>query len=225
MHATFRVGHMDHKPTHATDGSAGIDMPVQEDQTVKPGEIKIINLKTSIKIPKKTCGIISIRFWAAQLGLINLGTIIDQDYTGPIFATVTNLGKKKICIKTGIAFCQITIVTCLGFGQPMSSDKTKEYIQSAKGDRLTTTEDHLLVRQDQGAQHKSKLCKDDMNIPTAPPAYELCDLNINLAPRSSEDTEADNFKIVVHQSCQTDTLWSRVRASMGRNRFHTRLTR
>jgi dUTPase len=219
MHAIFQITQDGHPPTHATSGSAGIDVPAQRTQIVKPGEVKIINLETTLTLPKNTCGVIAIRLWAAQLGLLNMGTIIDQDYTGPILATIANLGKKKIILTKGIAFCQIVIINCYSFGQSLSNDKTKQYSHNTKGDHWETTIDHLLVRQGHNSHQGPVMNKDERNIPTAPPAYEQCQNAIVFTDETRKEDNSSGFKIVVNQSSQTNTLWSRVRASISLTRL------
>ena len=79
------------KPTRASKESAGLDLYSSIDIDIEVGSsIKKVNTGICISLPENSCGSIRDKFSLASKGLLTLGGVIDQDYTGEIIAIMTS---------------------------------------------------------------------------------------------------------------------------------------
>ncbi len=95
-------------------GAAGMDLyaDVGEDQTVSPGEIKLIPTGISLAIPQGYEAQIRPRSGLALkhgITLVNTPGTIDSDYRGVVSLIVTNLGKTPYVVKRGARMAQMVI--------------------------------------------------------------------------------------------------------------------
>ena len=79
------------KPTRASKESAGLDLYSSIDIDIEVGSsIKKVNTGICISLPENSCGSIRDKFSLASKGLLTLGGVIDQDYTGEIIVIMTS---------------------------------------------------------------------------------------------------------------------------------------
>ena len=95
-------------------GAAGMDLcaDVRAEETIAPGEIKLISTGISISVPVGYEAQIRPRSGLALkhgLTLVNTPGTIDSDYRGVISLIVTNLGKEPYVIKRGSRMAQMVI--------------------------------------------------------------------------------------------------------------------
>ena len=120
-------------PTRASRRSAGLDLYSSIDVFIEVGSIKKINTGICVSLPENSSGSIRDKSLAAK-GLLTLGGVIDNDYTGEIIIIMTSL-IEPIKIKQGqivsnILYPEIKLVKFLksterndkGFGE-MDTDK------------------------------------------------------------------------------------------------------
>jgi len=101
-------------PEYKTDGSSGMDLMANVEQTVKilPGEKKIISTGIMVAIPKQYEIQIRPRSGlAAKNGITVLNTpgTIDSDYRGEIKVILINLGKDIFEIKKNDRIAQMIV--------------------------------------------------------------------------------------------------------------------
>ncbi|KAL7643728.1 UNVERIFIED_CONTAM: hypothetical protein RMT77_005734 [Armadillidium vulgare] len=82
-------------PYKATAGSAGYDLAIPKAITIPRGSVKKICLDIRVKLPKKCYGRLALRSSSAIEGIDIRGGVIDNDYTGPIYAVLRNESLKK----------------------------------------------------------------------------------------------------------------------------------
>ena len=87
-------------PTRASKRSAGLDLYSSIDVNIEVGSIKKINTGICISLPKNSYGSIRDKSSLATKGLLTLGGVIDNDYTGEIIVIMTSL-IEPIKIKKG----------------------------------------------------------------------------------------------------------------------------
>ena len=87
-------------PTRASKRSAGLDLCSSIDVNIKVGSIKKINTGICISLPENSYGSIRDKSSLAAKGLLTLGGVIDNDYTGEIIVIMTSL-IKPMKIKKG----------------------------------------------------------------------------------------------------------------------------
>ena len=80
-------------PTRASKRSAGLDLCSSIDVNIDTNSIKKINTGICIFLPKNSYGSIRDKSSLAAKGLLTLGGVIDNDYTGEIIIIMTSLIK------------------------------------------------------------------------------------------------------------------------------------
>ena len=95
-------------PTRASKRSAGLDLYSSIDVCIEVGSIKKINTGICVSLPKSSYGSIRDESSLAATGLITLGGVIDNDYTGEIIIIMTSL-IEPIKIKQGQKIAQLIV--------------------------------------------------------------------------------------------------------------------
>ena len=78
-------------PTQASKGSAGLDLYSSIDVYIENGSIKKVNTGICVSLPENSYGSIRDKSSLAAKGLLTLGGVIDNDYTGEITIIMTSL--------------------------------------------------------------------------------------------------------------------------------------
>ena len=95
-------------PTRASKRSAGLDLYSSIDFCIEVGLIKKINTGICISLPENSYGSIRDKSSLAAKGLLTLGGVIDNDYTGEIIIIMTSL-IEPIKIKQGQKIAQLIV--------------------------------------------------------------------------------------------------------------------
>ena len=95
-------------PTGASKGSAGLDLYSSIDACIEIGSIKKISTRICASLPKNSYGSIRDKSSLAAKGLLTLGGVIDNDYTGEIIIIMTSL-IESIKIKQGQKIAQLIV--------------------------------------------------------------------------------------------------------------------
>ena len=95
-------------PRRASKGSAGLDLYSSIDIDIEVGSIKKVNTGICISLPENSYRSIRDKSSLASKGLLTLGGVIDQDYTGEIIVIMTSL-IEPIKIKKGQKIAQLIV--------------------------------------------------------------------------------------------------------------------
>ena len=95
-------------PTRASKRSAGLDLYSSIDARIEIGSIKRINTGICVSLPENSYGSIRDKSSLAATGLLTLGGVIDNDYTGEIIVIMTSL-IEPIKIKRGQKMAQLIV--------------------------------------------------------------------------------------------------------------------
>ena len=95
-------------PTRASKGSAGLDLYSNIDVDIDINSIKKVNTGIRASLPENTYGSIGDKSSLVAKGILTLGTVIDNDYTGEIIVIMNSL-KKPIKIKNGQKIAQLLV--------------------------------------------------------------------------------------------------------------------
>ena len=95
-------------PTRASKRSAGLDLYSSIDVNIDTNSIKKINTGICISLPENSYGSIRDKSSLAAKGLLTLGGVIDNDYTGQIIVIMTTL-IEPIKIKIGQKIAQLIV--------------------------------------------------------------------------------------------------------------------
>ena len=80
-------------PTRASKRSAGLDLYSNIDVDIDINSIKKVNTAIRVSLPENTYGSIKDKSSLAAKGILTLGGVIDNDYTGEIIVIMTSLIK------------------------------------------------------------------------------------------------------------------------------------
>ena len=95
-------------PTRASERSAGLDLYSSIDTYVEIGSTKKINTGICVSLPENSYGPVRDKSSLAAKGLLTLGGVIDNDYTGEIIIIMTSL-IEPIKIKQGQKIAQLIV--------------------------------------------------------------------------------------------------------------------
>ena len=95
-------------PTRAFKRSAGLDLYSSIDVNIDTNSIKKINTGIRVSLPENSYGSIRDKSSLAAKGLLTLGGVIDNDYTGEIIVIMTSL-IEPIKIKKGQKVAQLIV--------------------------------------------------------------------------------------------------------------------
>ena len=95
-------------PTRASKDSAGLDLYSSIDVDIEVGSIKKVNTGICISLPENSYGSIRDKSSLAFKGLLMLGGVIDNDYTGEIIVIMISL-IEPIKIKKGQKIAQLIV--------------------------------------------------------------------------------------------------------------------
>ena len=95
-------------PTRASKKSAGLDLYSSIDTCIEVGLIKKINTGIRVSLPENSYRSIRDKSSLAAKGLLTLGGVIDNDYTGEIIIIMTSL-IEPIKIKQEQKIAQLTV--------------------------------------------------------------------------------------------------------------------
>ena len=98
-------------PTRASKKSAGLDLYSSIDVSIDTNSIKKINTGICVSLPKNTYGSIRDKSSLAAKGLLTLGGVIDNDYTGEIIIMTSLIESRKI--KQGQKIAQLILSNIL----------------------------------------------------------------------------------------------------------------
>ena len=95
-------------PTGASKRSAGLDLYSSIDVCIEVGSIKKINIGICVSLPENSYGSIRDKSSLAAKGLLTLGGVVDNDYTGEIIIIMTSL-IEPMKIKQGQKIAQLIV--------------------------------------------------------------------------------------------------------------------
>jgi len=106
-------------PTRAHSNDAGLDLYGLENQTIEPGQGKMLRTGVAMAIADGFVGQVADRSSYARKGLKTAGGIIDAGYRGEVQIIMRNLTNAPIHLEKGDRIAQLLIV-------PISTPSVKE---------------------------------------------------------------------------------------------------
>ena len=95
-------------PTRTSKRSAGLNLYSSVDVCIEIGSIKKVNTGICVSLPENSYGSIRDKSSLAAKGLLTIGGVIDNDYTGEIIIIMTSL-IEPIKIKQGQKIAQLIV--------------------------------------------------------------------------------------------------------------------
>ena len=118
-------------PTRASKRSAGLDLYSSIDVNIDTNSIKKIDTGICVSLPENSYGSIRDKSSLTAKGLLTLGGIIDNDYTGEIIVIMTSL-IELIKFKKGQKIAQL-IVSNISYPEIKKNKYLKDTERNSKG--------------------------------------------------------------------------------------------
>jgi dUTP pyrophosphatase len=99
-------------PSHATEGSAGVDLRADTAVTLLPGERALVPTGLVVAIPEGFEGQVRPRSGLALregITCLNSPGTLDSDYRGEVGVILANLGQKPVTLQRGERIAQLVI--------------------------------------------------------------------------------------------------------------------
>lgn len=101
------------EPTRAHPQDAGLDLYAMEDQAILEGGSASFDTGVHMLLPEGTYGKIEGKSGLnVRFGVVSLGGVIDEGYTGSVVVKLYNLGDKPYLIRKGDKIAQLIIMPC-----------------------------------------------------------------------------------------------------------------
>ena len=118
-------------PTRASKRAAGLDLYSNIDVNIDINSIKKINTGIRVSLPENSYGSIRDKSSLAANGILTLGAVIDNDYTGEIIVIMTSL-IESVKIKKGQIMAQL-IVSNITYPEIKLVESLKDTERNDKG--------------------------------------------------------------------------------------------
>ncbi len=119
-------------PHYAHPGDAGLDLFALQNDTIAPGEIKVIYFGLAMEFEQGYVAIMKDRSSMGKKGIHNLGGVFDSGYRGEYNCTLINLSDKTYEIKKGDKVTQVVIFS-LGQAEIQETEVLSETDRSTGG--------------------------------------------------------------------------------------------
>lgn len=107
-------------PVYARGGDAGMDIFVNEELTIKPGETAGVKSGLAFEVPRGCVGLLWDKSGLSiKYGIKILGGVLDSGFRGEVIVGVINLGKEPYTFEKGHKLTQLLI-------QPVESVEVEE---------------------------------------------------------------------------------------------------
>lgn len=101
------------EPTRAHPQDAGLDLYAMEEQMILDGGSASFDTGVHMLLPKDTYGKIEGKSGLnVRFGVVSLGGVIDEGYTGSVVVKLYNLGDKPYMVRKGDKIAQLIIMPC-----------------------------------------------------------------------------------------------------------------
>lgn len=112
-------------PSRAHDNDAGLDIAIQQDIILSPGECKYCGAGVALQLPKNVCAWVVTRSSTFKKGLSVVPTIVDSNYTGEISTIVHNTSNAPVTISRGTRLAQVVLTRCYAFDNEEQPTNTR----------------------------------------------------------------------------------------------------
>ena len=97
-------------PVRAHPGDAGLDLHLNEDALLEPGQTRLLSTGIALAVPTGYVGLVADRSSMAKRGLKTAGGVIDAGYRGEVKVVLINHSAGPVELKRGERIAQLLIL-------------------------------------------------------------------------------------------------------------------
>jgi dUTP pyrophosphatase len=110
------------KPYKGSDGSAGVDLRIDQDVVIRPGEVVSAGLGVRVEIPENT-GLLLMPRSSSVIVLTNTIGLVDPDYRGELKIKMKNTSQHTLMFSKGERVVQAVLVPIVSTTWVVVSDQ------------------------------------------------------------------------------------------------------
>jgi dUTP pyrophosphatase len=127
-------------PRRGHHGDAGLDLALQEDVILRPGETKIMRAGVKLDLPQGYMAQVVTRS-STHLNFASvIPTVIDSNYKGEISTFVSNFNSFPITLKKGMYLAQVILTQCFVFENEDELIGRPQFERTCDEDKFGSTE-------------------------------------------------------------------------------------
>lgn len=124
-------------PRSSYKDDAGLDIAIQEDAIIQPGETLYLRAGIKLELPRYVCAKVMTRSGTFKHGVTVVPTLIDRNYPHEISTIVSNYSDKPIEIKKGTFLAQVVVGPYFTFG---NINETNSFESRNENDKFGSSE-------------------------------------------------------------------------------------
>lgn len=129
INAAIKTSQLRILPRGSRVNPAGLDLRVDRDLTLKPGQHRLAATVERVELSEKILGILHLRSSLAREGVIASLSLVDPGFRGQLTVSLYNAGDRQVKLRKGERFIQLSL---LRLGQPATEGYDGRY-QNSRG--------------------------------------------------------------------------------------------
>ena len=113
--ASIKTGQVQVRPRVVKLNPAGVDLRIDRDLTMKPGQQTLVASIERVELSEKFLGILHLRSSLAREGVIASLALVDPGFRGQLTVSLYNAGDRQVRLRKGERFIQLSL---LRLGRP-----------------------------------------------------------------------------------------------------------
>ena len=108
--SAIKTGQVQIRPGIAKLNPAGVDLRIDRDLTLKPGEQTLAASVETVELSRNFLGILHVRSSLAREGVIASLALVDPGFRGQLTVSLYNAGDRQVKLRKGQRFIQLSLL-------------------------------------------------------------------------------------------------------------------